>query len=64
MKYIIKRLSDNKYLLGLQNLIDYDINVWTEDISEAQGIGGGKCESFRRNFSHLDEFEIMEKNPL
>jgi hypothetical protein len=20
--------------------------------------------SFRRNFSHLDEFEIMEKNPL
>lgn len=60
-KYTIKRLSDGKYLLGLKSFLNYESNEWTNDIKSAEYSVYSKLIIFERNFSKIDEFEIVEE---
>jgi hypothetical protein len=59
MWYLIKRNSDNKYLLNFKSMARLDVNDWTDNINLAQKLTQCRCNIFLSRFPN-DDLEVIE----
>ena len=61
MKFIIQRQSDNKYLKSIESIVELEISEWTDEISEAIELPGGRCDAIIFRFRYLNYQDSLIK---